>query len=76
MICPWCENEMQFGDILCDGRSKVVFRPEGTKRTFWDYLSGIGDLTAARIRCWASAKIPAHYCDHCGKMVIETKVSK
>lgn len=75
MICPWCENEMQFGEILCDGRSKVLFQPEGTKRTFLDYLSGIGELTAAHMH-WARAKIPAHYCDHCSKMVIETKVSK
>lgn len=76
MNCPWCEKEMQAGDILCDGRSGVRFQPEGKKLTFMDSLSGIGVVTAAHTYGWVRAKLPAHYCDRCGKMVIETKVSK
>lgn len=75
MNCPWCENEMQFGEVLCDGRSGVCFQPEGKKLTFIDALCGTGVITAAHMK-WVLARIPAHYCDRCGKMVIETKVTK
>ncbi|MBE5813955.1 MAG: hypothetical protein E7320_01945 [Clostridiales bacterium] len=75
MNCPWCENEMQFGEVLCDGRSGVRFQPEGKKLTFIDSLCGTGVITAAHMK-WVRARIPAHYCDRCGKMVIETKVTK
>lgn len=76
MKCPWCEREMQFGEILSDGRSGVRFQPEGKKLTFMDSLSGIGVVTATKTNAWVRARTPAHYCDHCGKMIIETKVTK
>lgn len=75
MNCPWCEREMQSGVITGDGRSRIRFQPDGVKYTFGDLLCGTGVLTAAVIK-FMTANVPAHYCDRCGKMVIETKVAK
>jgi hypothetical protein len=73
MKCPWCEEEMQPGDMTGDGRSRVRFRPEGKKLTFGENLAGIGLLSAARYT-WGGVSIPAHYCRRCCRIVIETKV--
>ena len=75
MNCPWCEREMQMGEITGDGRTRLRFQPEGKKLTFGEMLCGTGLLTAARYK-WAGCYLPAHYCRHCGRMVIETQVEK
>ena len=75
MLCPWCEREMQAGEIIGDARSSVRFQPESKKLTFGDSLCGIGKLTAIKSK-WATFYLPAHYCSHCRKMVVETDVAK
>ena len=75
MNCPWCEREMQAGEIVGDCRSGVRFQPEGEKYAFWDLLGGVGKLGAVRYK-WAVFHLPAHYCRHCGRMVIETDVAR
>lgn len=75
MNCPWCEREMQAGTITGDGRSKARFQPEGVRYSFGDLLAGTGLLTAARYK-WVNLGIPAHFCSHCKKIVIETDVAK
>ncbi len=75
MICPWCKKEMQAGIISGDGRSRVRFQPDGVKYSFGDILAGVGILEAAQTN-WVVSRIPAHYCHHCGKIVIESKVAR
>ena len=73
MNCPWCEREMQAGELIGDCRRNIRFHPEGEKLTFGDMLCGTGLLTAAHNK-WMDFHLPAHYCRYCKKMVIETEV--
>ena len=75
MNCPWCGREMQVGEIQGDGRRCVRFYPEGVKYTMGDILCGIGRLLAVKNK-WSVFHLPAHYCGHCKRMVVETEVSK
>ena len=56
MICPYCGNEMQRGEIFGDARGGMHFRQAGKKLGFFDMLAGVGRLTAAR--GWAQNVIP------------------
>lgn len=75
MKCPYCNDEMQFGNLMGDGRSRVRFQPEGTKLTFGDMLAGTGLIEAAKTK-FVTCYIPTHYCDRCGKLIIDSKVTK
>ena len=75
MNCPYCGKEMTPGEILGDARSSVRFQPEGVKYTFGDTLCGIGKLTALRTKC-VTFHLPANYCSHCRKLIIDTEVAR
>lgn len=75
MNCPYCNKEMTPGDILGDARSGVRFQPEGVKYTFWDTLGGVGKVEAAQYK-WVTFHIPANYCPHCRKLIIDTEVAR
>ena len=75
MTCPYCDNEMQAGNLLCDGRARVRFQPEGKKLTLGDTLAGVGLIEAAKTK-WVTAYIPTNYCERCGKLIIDSKVTR
>lgn len=74
MKCPYCENEMQNGSIVGDGRTKVHWVPEGEKYGLMDALAGKGRLDANYT--FAAFNIEANYCKTCKKMIIDTNISK
>lgn len=76
MKCPYCDQEMQQGEILADPRGGMVFQQEGQKIGFFDGLAGVGRIEAARGSGWTKTRIPADYCPRCKKMIFDTEVTK
>lgn len=76
MKCPYCDQEMQQGEILADPRGGMVFQQEGQKIGFFDGLAGVGRIEAARGSGWTKIRIPADYCPRCKKMIFGTEVTK
>ncbi|MBQ2953673.1 MAG: hypothetical protein IJE07_08965 [Clostridia bacterium] len=75
MICPYCQGEMQRGEISADPRGGLFFEPEGKKRTFGDVLCGVGRIEAAR-GGWSRLRVTADYCHQCKKMIFDTTIAK
>ena len=75
MICPYCKNEMQHGEITVDRRSPIIFRQEGVKRTLGDMFWGVGRVQAGLGNGWKQG-IPADYCPQCKKMIFDTEITK
>ena len=74
MLCPYCNNEMQHGEIFGDARGGMRFREDGKKLGFFEMLAGAGRITA--VKGWAQNIIPADFCRQCKKMIIETDITK
>ena len=74
MLCPYCQNEMQAGEIIGDARGGMHFKIAGKKLGFFDMLAGVGQITAAK--GWARNVIPADYCEKCKKLIIDTEITK
>ena len=75
MLCPYCNNEMQHGNITADPRSGMYFLKEGQKRSIGDMLCGIGRIQAADGGWWKQ-RLPADYCSQCKKLIIATEITK
>lgn len=75
MLCPYCNNEMQHGDITADPRGGMFFLKEGEKRSIGDALGGVGRIEAAK-GGWSKLKLPADYCPTCKKMIFDTEITK
>lgn len=75
MLCPYCQNEMQRGEIIADPRGGMFFRQEGKKLGFWDSLAGVGRIEAAK-GGWSKLKLPADYCPKCKKMIFDTEITQ
>ena len=75
VLCPYCQNEMQHGEITVDRRSPVFFRKEGVKRTLSDMFWGVGRIQAGLENGWNQG-IPADYCHKCKKMIFDTEIAK
>ena len=54
-------------DALQSGRLKFV--PESFGKTYMHWLEGIRDWCISR-QLWWGHRIPAHYCEECGEMVV------
>ena len=48
MLCPYCSNEMQHGEIFGDARGGMRFREDGKKLGFFEMLAGAGRITAVK----------------------------
>lgn len=75
MICPFCGKEMRKGILSGDGRSFLVWKPEGEKLSWADRLVGKGRVTAASYKLGA-LKLETFFCDSCRKMIFDTDVGK
>ena len=75
MLCPYCQNEMQHGELSYDRRSPMYFQADGQKLSFFDQLAGTGLVEASK-GTWMARPLPADYCPKCKKMIFETEVSK
>lgn len=75
MLCPYCSNEMQHGELNYDRRSPIYFRVEGQKLSFFDQLAGTGLVEASK-GTWMARPLPADYCPTCKKMIFDTEISK
>ena len=75
MLCPYCSNEMQHGDITADPRGGMYFQPEGVKRSIGDMLCGVGRIMAAR-GTWGKMMLPADYCHQCKKLIVDTEIAR
>ena len=73
MTCPFCGKEMERGIISGDGRSWLVWKPEGQKLTWTERLVGKGRVTAAGYKL-GTLKIDAFFCAACKKMIFDTDV--
>jgi len=75
MKCPYCDGEMQHGNLQMDGRSGLHFQQEGKKLTFWDQLAGVGKVITKGQRM-LTIQIEADYCEKCRKIIFDAEVSK
>ena len=75
MLCPYCNNEMQHGELMYDHRSPMYFQVDGQKLGFFYQFVGTGLVEASK-GTWMAKSIYADYCPKCKKMIFETEVSK
>lgn len=78
MQCPYCHAEMQKGSIQGDGRSPVIWTPDRPSDV-WEkmdrLIGGKGQLEASKYTL-GRFRMQAHYCEHCGKMILDTKITQ
>ena len=71
MKCPYCDGEMQDGDLMVDGRSPVSWKPSGMEnRSLWESWKTVENVGVEGFKL----KMKGAYCDNCKKMIIETVV--
>ena len=75
MNCPFCGKEMERGILSGDGRSRLVWKPEGQKLSWTERLAGKRRVTAATYQL-GTLKLDAFFCDSCRKMIFDTDVGK
>lgn len=87
MECPYCKNQLISGKIkLRSGaRTRLLFSPDKIKDGFIEkHLPGSlfdtglksGEIDLMKLTLSKSDRIDtldAHYCNHCGKIIIDTK---
>ena len=76
MKCPYCDNEMQRGELCGDSRSRVSWIPENPyNKTYMDKVFSADIHRVKNVTYRAMFWIPADYCKQCGKMIIETDIT-
>lgn len=80
MNCPYCDREMQHGQIHFGNISTLRWQPEGEQTSafnrFWNELGGIGGLTAVKPNGWGGGTISGDFCPTCQKMILQTGILK
>lgn len=73
MKCPYCEKEMQKGQLSGSTRSRITWQPAGKKESLFDCLMGNGKLSAADYGL-AYFGVEAYFCAGCKKLIIDTDI--
>jgi hypothetical protein len=75
MECPYCKKEMREGILSGDARQGVCWKEGEKKASVIDKVVGSCKVTAAKVGL-STFTIPAHFCEDCKKMIIDTDVTK
>ena len=75
MQCPYCKKEMKEGILSGDARQGVCWKEGEKKASMFDKMGGSCKVTAAKVGL-STFTIPAHLCEGCKKMIIDTDVTK
>ena len=75
MECPYCKKEMKEGILSGDARQGVSWKEGEKKASMFDKMGGSCKVTAAKVGL-STFTIPAHFCEGCKKMIIDTDVEK
>lgn len=70
MKCPYCNAQMKFGRIEADNR--LTWTPDGERsmgKTRW--AKSPNSIILAEYYLLTPALVEAHYCEQCGKIVID-----
>ncbi len=79
MQCPYCHAEMQKGSIQGAGSRPVIWTPDRPSDV-WEkmerLIGGKGQLEASQYNPLGCFRMEAHYCEHCQKMIFDTKITQ
>lgn len=70
MKCPYCEREMEAGDIVVAVNAAPYWRREGSRRTLSDAVVGKGQLPFRH--SLMENGIPGYHCPSCQKIILDT----
>lgn len=71
--CPFCGRKMIKGSITADGRTRIMFVPDGGSFSMLDVnREHIEKNTVAKAKLFGYAKPPSYKCESCGKIIIDT----
>ena len=75
MQCPYCKKKMKEGILSGDARQGISWKEGEKKASMFDKMGGSCKVTAAKVGL-STFTIPAHFCEDCKKMIIDTDVTK
>lgn len=70
MKCPYCEREMEAGDVVVAVNAAPYWRREGSRRTLSDAVVGKGRLPFRH--SLMENGIPGYHCPSCQKIILDT----
>ncbi|MEG0133865.1 MAG: PF20097 family protein [Clostridium sp.] len=71
MKCPYCNNEMDIGNIECDGRGGLLWSDSYHKRSLLSKFMGTDCIILAEAAIFGNTTHLAHSCIKCKKIIID-----
>lgn len=79
MTCPWCEKEMEAGELVFPGRRGMLYDPlwkaDSEKYSLLDRMCRTDGVVIAGLDISGidNTRVRAEYCPGCGKFILSTR---